>query len=47
MNIPIEYLIHHDCIECKANALDMNFKNKVVVVSKEGKFPQIQLVSDR
>jgi hypothetical protein len=47
INIPIEHLIHHDYIECKASELDMNFKMKIVVASKEGKFPQIQLLSDR
>jgi hypothetical protein len=47
MSIPIEYLIHHDWIECKASEPDMNFKMKIVVASKDGKFPQIQLLSDR
>jgi hypothetical protein len=39
MSIPIEHLIHHDWIKCKASELDMNFKIKIVVASKEGKFP--------
>ena len=47
MSIPIEHLIHHDWIEYKANELGMNFKMKIVVVSKEGKFPQIQLLFDK
>jgi hypothetical protein len=39
MSIPIEHLIHHDWIECKASEPDMNFKLKIIVASKEGKFP--------
>ena len=41
MSILIEHLIHHDWIKCKASELDMNFKTKMVVASKDGKFPQI------
>jgi hypothetical protein len=47
MSIPIEHLIHHDWIKGKASESDMNFKLKIVVASKDGKFPQIQLLSDR
>ena len=47
MSFPIEHLIHHDWIEYKATEPDMNFKMKIVVASKEGKFPQIQLVSNK
>jgi hypothetical protein len=39
MSIPIEHLIHHDWIECKASEPNMNFKLKIIVASKEGKFP--------
>jgi hypothetical protein len=41
LSIPIEHLIHHDWVEGKAIEPDMNFKLKIVVASKDGKFPQI------
>jgi hypothetical protein len=47
MSIPIEHLIHHDWIEGKASEPDMNFKLKTVATSKDGKFPQIQLLYNR
>jgi hypothetical protein len=47
MSIPIEHLIHHDWIEYKAIEPDMNFKIKIVLASIEGKFPEINLLSDR
>jgi hypothetical protein len=47
MSISIEHLIHHDWIEGKASEPDMNFKLKTVVASKDGKFPQIQLLYNR
>jgi hypothetical protein len=47
MSIPSEHLIHHDWIEGKASEPDMNFKLKTIVVSKDGKFPQIQLLYNR
>jgi hypothetical protein len=47
LSIPIEYLIHYDWVEGEAIEPDMNFKLKIVVASKDGKFPQIKLLSDR
>jgi hypothetical protein len=47
LSIPIEHLIHHDWVEGKAIEPDMIFKLKIVVASEDGKFPQIQLLSDR
>ena len=41
MSIPIEHLIYHDWMECKAIEFNLDFKIKIVVASKEGKFPQI------
>jgi hypothetical protein len=47
LSIPIEHLIYHDWVEGKAIEPDMIFKLKIVVASEDGKFPQIQLLSDR
>jgi hypothetical protein len=47
ISIPIEHLIHHDWIEYKAIEPDMNFKIKIVLASVEGKFPEINLLSDK
>jgi hypothetical protein len=47
MSIPIEHLIHYDWFEYKAIEPDMNFKIKIVLASVEGKFPEINLLSDK
>jgi hypothetical protein len=45
--IPIEHLIDHVWVEGEAIETDMKFEMKTVLASEDGKFPKIELLSNR
>jgi hypothetical protein len=47
LSIPIEHLIDHVWVKGEAIETDMKFEMKTVVASEDGKFPKIELLSNR